>query len=59
MEEVKLLAMFGAAVAAAERAKYAPQLEAYVAVLQQTKGEPQIRLALYYPMLSKLLWWQP
>jgi ATP-dependent exoDNAse (exonuclease V) beta subunit len=42
-----------------ERAKYAPQLEAYAAVLQQTKGEPQIRLALYYPMLSKLIWWKP
>ena len=26
---------------------------------QQQKGEPQIRLALYYPMLSKLIWWTP
>ena len=45
-----------------EREKYAPQLETYAAVLHQTdgghtKGEPRIRLALYYPMLSKLIWW--
>ena len=42
-----------------EREKYAPQLEAYAAVLQRTKGEPAIRLALYYPLLSKLIWWEP
>ncbi len=52
---------------AAERDKYAPQLQTYAAVLQQpeagqtksepTKSEPQIRLALFYPMLPKLLWW--
>lgn len=47
-----------------ERAKYAPQLEAYATVfkqgrLQQTKGKPPVRLALYYPMLSKLIWWMP
>jgi ATP-dependent exoDNAse (exonuclease V) beta subunit len=41
----------------AERAKYAPQLEAYASVLRETKGEPAIRLALYYPVLSKLIWW--
>ena len=47
---------------AQEREKYAPQLEAYAAILQQTAGyrtkdELQIRLALYYPLLSKLIWW--
>ena len=42
-----------------EREKYAPQLDAYAAVLQKTKGEPAIRLALYYPLLSKLIWWEP
>jgi ATP-dependent exoDNAse (exonuclease V) beta subunit len=42
---------------AEERARYAPQLEAYATVLAQTEGEPAIRLALYYPMLSKLIWW--
>jgi len=42
---------------AAERAKYAPQLETYAAVLRETKSEPEIRLALYYPMFAKLIWW--
>ena len=42
-----------------EREKYAPQLDSYAAVLQQTESEPAIRLALYYPMLSKLIWWKP
>ena len=44
---------------ALERERYAPQLEAYAAVLQETEDKPAIRLALYYPLLSKLLWWQP
>jgi ATP-dependent exoDNAse (exonuclease V) beta subunit len=43
---------------AAERARYAPQLEAYAAVLHQTDGERAIRLALYYPMLAELIWWK-
>ncbi len=38
-----------------EREKYAPQLEAYAHHLAQ-RGLP-IRLGLYYPTLSKLLWW--
>jgi len=42
-----------------ERKNYAPQLEAYAAILQQEESEPKIRLALYYPMLAKLIWWQP
>jgi ATP-dependent exoDNAse (exonuclease V) beta subunit len=42
---------------AAERGKYAPQLETYAAVLRDTEGEPAIRLALYYPMLARLIWW--
>ena len=49
---------------AAERTRYAPQLDAYARVFEQVgllqqQGEPQIRLALYYPMLSKLIWWSP
>jgi ATP-dependent exoDNAse (exonuclease V) beta subunit len=43
----------------AQRDTYAPQLEAYAAVLRKTEGEPTIRLALYYPLLSKLIWWPP
>ncbi|MBB5055373.1 ATP-dependent exoDNAse (exonuclease V) beta subunit [Granulicella aggregans] len=44
---------------AEEREKYAPQLEAYAAILKQKEDETVIRLALYYPMLSKLNWWIP
>jgi len=38
---------------AKERAKYAPQMEAYVRVM---KGA---RVGLYYPMLPRLIWWTP
>jgi ATP-dependent exoDNAse (exonuclease V) beta subunit len=41
---------------AAEREKYAPQLEAYARSL--TAAFP-IRLALFYPMLPHLIWWEP
>jgi ATP-dependent helicase/nuclease subunit A len=40
----------------AERRKHAPQLEAYARELAAAKP---IRLALYYPMLPQLLWWEP
>ncbi len=38
-----------------ERARYAPQLEAYARELGGD-GKP-VRLALYYPMMAKLVWW--
>ncbi len=41
-----------------EKTKYLPQLEAYAGVMRKVHGESQaIRLALYYPLLSRLLWW--
>jgi ATP-dependent helicase/nuclease subunit A len=41
-----------------ERAKYLPQLEAYAGILRKVDGENlPIRLALYYPLLTRLLWW--
>jgi ATP-dependent exoDNAse (exonuclease V) beta subunit len=45
----------------AEHEKYAPQLEAYARVLLAATGRSaqQLRLALYYPLLPKLLWWSP
>jgi ATP-dependent exoDNAse (exonuclease V) beta subunit len=46
-----------AAFLAAERSRYAAQLEAYAAVVRQRKGNPEIRLALYYPLLSEFVWW--
>ncbi len=42
---------------AAEQAKYQPQLEAYAQALTP-RGLP-IRLALYYPLLPSLVWWEP
>jgi ATP-dependent helicase/nuclease subunit A len=51
-----------------EREKYAPQLEAYARILggiaadQSTTANTSprdLRLALYYPMVPKLIWWSP
>ena len=44
-----------------QRATYAPQLEAYAAILAPAQSIPpeRIRLALYYPAIPRLIWWQP
>jgi ATP-dependent exoDNAse (exonuclease V) beta subunit len=48
---------------AAQRAAYAPQLETYARVLTQLPhpadrpAPKEVRLALYYPALPRLLWW--
>ncbi|MGA8530940.1 MAG: UvrD-helicase domain-containing protein [Acidobacteriaceae bacterium] len=48
----------GALFLAQERARYAPQLEAYARILRALHGEGiPLRLALYYPALSELDWW--
>jgi hypothetical protein len=39
----------------AERKKHAPQLDAYA---RKLTSEKPIRLALYYPMLPQLIWWE-
>jgi hypothetical protein len=44
---------------AEERIKYAPQMESYARAIGADAGEKQVRLALYYPMLPKLIWWKP
>ena len=46
---------------AAQRAAYAPQLETYTRILApaQSKSLSQVRLALYFPTLPLLTWWQP
>jgi ATP-dependent helicase/nuclease subunit A len=49
---------------AAQRATYAPQLETYARILTQLPHPPdrpapkEVRLALYYPTIPHLLWWQ-
>jgi ATP-dependent helicase/nuclease subunit A len=41
-----------------EKTKYRQQLETYAAVMRNVQGEDlPIRLALYYPLLSRLVWW--
>ena len=46
-----------------QRAAYAPQLETYARILTQLPHPPdrpapkEVRLALYYPTLPRLLWW--
>ena len=48
---------------AAQRAAYAPQLETYARILTQLPhpadrpAPKEVRLALYYPTLPRLLWW--
>ncbi|MGA2897217.1 MAG: 3'-5' exonuclease, partial [Acidobacteriaceae bacterium] len=48
---------------AAQRAAYAPQLETYARILTQLAhpadrpAPAEVRLALYYPTLPRLLWW--
>ena len=43
---------------AEEKAKYSHQLEAYAGVMRKVHGEStQLRLALYYPLLTRLVWW--
>jgi hypothetical protein len=43
---------------AREKEKYAPQMRAYSRVMRDSIAESKIRLALYYPMLPKLIWWE-
>jgi ATP-dependent helicase/nuclease subunit A len=41
-----------------EKEKYLGQLEAYAAVMRKAHGEDiPLRLALYYPLLTRLVWW--
>jgi ATP-dependent helicase/nuclease subunit A len=43
---------------AQEKQKYARQLESYAEVVRKVHGQDlPVRLALYYPLLSKLVWW--
>ena len=44
---------------AEERAKYAAQMDAYARVLQDRVEAGKLRIGLYYPMLPRLIWWEP
>jgi ATP-dependent helicase/nuclease subunit A len=44
---------------AEERAKYQNQMEAYAQMMSSYAESARLRLGLYYPMLPKLVWWEP
>ena len=45
---------------ARQRAAYAPQLETYACILApaRSKSRANVRLALYFPVLPRLIWWK-
>jgi ATP-dependent helicase/nuclease subunit A len=42
-----------------EKEKYRAQLEAYARVMHIEAAPEKLRVALYYPMLPRLVWWEP
>ncbi|HEU5340934.1 UvrD-helicase domain-containing protein [Edaphobacter sp.] len=42
-----------------EKAKYTGQMEAYARMMRLDDDAMEIRVGLYYPMLPKLIWWNP
>ncbi|MGH9595364.1 MAG: PD-(D/E)XK nuclease family protein, partial [Edaphobacter sp.] len=42
-----------------ERTKYAEQMDAYARVFQDRVEAGRLRVGLYYPMLPRLIWWEP
>ncbi|GGA60459.1 ATP-dependent helicase [Edaphobacter acidisoli] len=44
---------------AGERARYEGQLTSYARIIRTSQPGTDIRVALYFPMLPKLIWWEP
>ena len=44
---------------AEERAKYGAQMNAYARMMADRAPEGRLRVGLYYPVLSRLVWWTP
>jgi ATP-dependent helicase/nuclease subunit A len=44
---------------AKDREKYDSQMKAYARMMRDRVASRKLRAGLYYPMLSKLLWWEP
>jgi len=42
-----------------ERAKYGAQMEVYARMMRDRIESGKLRVGLYYPMLSRLVWWIP
>ncbi len=39
--------------------KYAAQMDAYARMMQDRAEAARLRVGLYYPMLPRLVWWEP
>jgi ATP-dependent helicase/nuclease subunit A len=44
---------------AEERMKYGEQMKAYARMMKDRVENGKLRVGLYYPMLPKLVWWEP
>ena len=44
---------------AEERPKYEPQMEIYARMMRDRVEPGKLRVGLYYPMLPRLIWWEP
>jgi hypothetical protein len=44
---------------AEERVKYGAQMDAYARMMQDRAETGRLRVGLYYPMLPRLVWWEP
>jgi hypothetical protein len=42
-----------------ERVKYGEQMDAYARMMQDRVDAGRLRVGLYYPMLPRLIWWEP
>ena len=42
-----------------ERTKYTDQMKVYAQMMMDRAGNGKLRVGLYYPMLPKLVWWEP
>jgi ATP-dependent helicase/nuclease subunit A len=42
-----------------ERLKYESQMEAYARMMRDRVQPGRLRVGLYYPMLARLVWWEP
>jgi ATP-dependent helicase/nuclease subunit A len=44
---------------AEEQVKYGPQMLTYARMMQREADQAKLRVGLYYPMLPRLIWWEP
>jgi ATP-dependent helicase/nuclease subunit A len=42
-----------------ERLKYDAQMAAYARIMRDRVENGRLRVGLYYPMLTRLVWWNP